>query len=353
MIDNVSQLDIEQLIGRQERFFNLEEVRPILTSKTVLVTGAGGTIGSELCRQLMAFTPQCLLLLDHSEHGIYCIYKELQSLDMNTITCIPLIADVRDKRRLTTIFREYQPDMICHVAAHKHVPLMEQQPYEAVTNNIGGTLNLLEIASAQAVPSFVLVSTDKAVNPVGVMGATKRVAELLVSAFRRQTGYAYISVRFGNVLYSNGSVLPHFLSQIHSGGPVTVTDRRMMRYFMTVREAAQLILKALSCADQADLFISDMGTPVKIIDLAQAVIDQCGLTDSINIIEIGMRPGERLEEVYLAETELVAKQIAADLFIGHNTAPSLEELKDFNNHLRHLPADQLKKTLLTFVNANA
>lgn len=344
-----SVLAIEALISRSEQFFHSERIRPVIAGKTVLVTGAGGTIGSELCRQLLRLDPDCLLLLDHSEHGIYCLHQALQSLESET-TLVPLIADVRDKARMTAICQAYQPDIICHVAAYKHVPLMESQPDEAVTNNICGTLNLLEVATDQEIRSFVLVSTDKAVQPVGVMGATKRVAELLVSAFREQTGYPYLSVRFGNVLQSNGSVIPRFLTQIEAGGPVTVTDRRMLRYFMTVREAAQLILKALLFSDQADLFVSDMGTPVKIIDLAQALIDQKAARESIKIVETGIRPGERLEEVYLTADEFVKEQIVEGLFIGQNITLPLEELMDFIEQLTTSPPDQLKKILLSFVN---
>ena len=344
-----SALDIEALIGRSEQFFHSERLRPVIAEKTVLVTGAAGSIGSELCRQLLRLDPDCLLLLDHSEHGIYCLHQALQSLESET-TLVPLIADVRDKARMTAICQAYQPDMICHVAAYKHVPLMERQPDEAVRNNIGGTLNLLEVATDQEIRSFVLVSTDKAVQPVGIMGATKRVAELLVSAFREQTGYPYLSVRFGNVLHSNGSVIPRFRTQIEAGGPVTVTDRRMLRYFMTVREAAQLILKALLFSDQADLFVSDMGTPVKIIDLAQALIDQKAVGESIKIVETGIRPGERLEEVYLTADEFVKEQIVEGLFIGQNITLPLEELMDFIEQLTTSSSDQLKKILLSFVN---
>ncbi|WP_181453072.1 SDR family NAD(P)-dependent oxidoreductase [Dolosigranulum pigrum] len=346
---DASVLAIEALIRREEQLFYPEQVRPSIAGKTVLITGAAGSIGSELCRQLLRLDPDCLLLLDHSEHGIYCLHQALQSLESET-TLVPLIADVRDKARMTAICQAYQPDMICHAAAYKHVPLMESQPDEAVRNNIGGTLNLLEVATDQKIRSFVLVSTDKAVQSVGVMGATKRVAELLVSAFREQTGYPYLSVRFGNVLQSNGSVIPCFLAQIEAGGPVTVTDRRMMRYFMTVREAAQLILKSLLFSDQADLFVSDMGTPVKIIDLAQALIDQKAAGESIKIVETGIRPGERLEEVYLTADEFVKEQIVEGLFIGQNITLPLEELMDFIEQLTTSPPDQLKKTLLSFVN---
>ncbi|QTJ36210.1 SDR family NAD(P)-dependent oxidoreductase [Dolosigranulum pigrum] len=346
---DASALDIEALIRREEQLFHSEQVRPSVAGKTVLITGAGGTIGSELCRQLLRLDPDCLLLLDHSEHGIYCLHQALQSLESET-TLVPLIADVRDKARMTAICQAYQPDIICHVAAYKHVPLMESQPDEAVTNNICGTLNLLEVATDQEIRSFVLVSTDKAVQPVGVMGATKRVAELFVSAFREQTGYPYLAVRFGNVLQSNGSVIPRFLAQIEAGGPVTVTDRRMLRYFMTVREAAQLILKSLLFSDQADLFVSDMGTPVKIIDLAQALIDQKASGESIKIVETGIRPGERLEEVYLTADEFVKEQIVEGLFIGQNITLPLEELMDFIEQLTTSSPDQLKKILLSFVN---
>lgn len=346
---NASVLAIEALIRREEQLFHPEQVRPSIVGKTVLITGAAGSIGSELCRQLLRLDPDCLLLLDHSEHGIYCLYQALQSLESET-TLVPLIADVRDKARMTAICQAYQPDIICHAAAYKHVPLMEHQPQEAVTNNICGTLNLLEVATDQEIRSFVLVSTDKAVQPVGIMGATKRVAELLVSAFREQTGYPYLSVRFGNVLQSNGSVIPRFLAQIEAGGPVTITDRQMMRYFMTVREAAQLILKSLSFSDQADLFVSDMGTPVKIIDLARALIDQKAAGESIKIVETGIRPGERLEEVYLTADEFVKEQVVEGLFIGQNITLPLEELMDFIEQLTTSPPDQLKKILLSFVN---
>lgn len=349
MIDTVEQWNIEELIGRQEYVMDPTIARPLVEGQTILVTGAGGSIGSEICRQLVKLGPKQLLLLGHGEYSIYRIYQALLQLKGN-VECVPLVVDIRNKEHVSMICKQYLPTVIYHAAAHKHVPLMESQPLEAVNNNIYGTLNMLEVALAIDCSSFIMISTDKAVYPTSVMGATKRVAEMLVSSIREQTGKSYSSVRFGNVLNSRGSVLPFFVEQIKQGGPITITDYQMTRYFMTVKEAAYLVLRAGTLASKADLFVMDMGEPVKIIDLAQAIIQHYGRSDSIEIVETGKRKGERIEEIYLTEKELISEQVDEHLFIGKNNHQSLTMIKKWLNHLCQLPPDHISEELIRYTN---
>jgi FlaA1/EpsC-like NDP-sugar epimerase len=299
----VSQLrpvEIEDLLRRDAVSTDLSDVRKMVTDQVVLVTGAGGSIGSEICRQVSALEPSLLVLLDHSENQIFEIANELRE-HHPSIAIAPVIADIRDGSRITNIFEKYRPQIVFHAAAHKHVPLMEDNVVEAITNNILGTRNVVEAASLVATSHFVLISTDKAVRPTSIMGATKRLAEALVRRAATTSGRHYVVVRFGNVLGSRGSVVPTFLAQINRGGPVTVTHPEMRRYFMTIPEAVQLVLQAGALGDGGELFVLDMGNPVRIADLARDLIRLSGLEEGsdIELRFTGLRPGEKLYEEIL------------------------------------------------------
>ncbi|NLM04713.1 MAG: polysaccharide biosynthesis protein, partial [Clostridiales bacterium] len=296
-IKEIRDVEIEDLLGRDPIKVDLDEISSYLTDKVVLVTGGGGSIGSELCRQIASFHPSKLLILDIYENNAYDIQNELKmtcpKLDLEV-----LIASIRDKERLNEIFSQYKPEVVFHAAAHKHVPLMEASPQEAVKNNIFGTKNVAECAHEFGSRRFVLISTDKAVNPTNIMGATKRVAEMLIQSMDKMSKTEFVAVRFGNVLGRNGSVIPLFKKQIAAGGPVTVTDPEMTRYFMTIPEAVQLVIQAGSMAKGGEIFILDMGDPVKIMDLAKNLIRLSGFEPDVDMdIEIiGLRPGEKLYE---------------------------------------------------------
>ncbi len=291
------QVEIQDLLRREPIRTDLEQVRSLATGETVLVTGAGGSIGSELCRQLARLEPAQILLLGHGENSIFDIELELTERYPN-VTCVPIIADVRDRERMRQVFEAYRPYSVFHAAAHKHVPLMESNIAEAVTNNVMGTRNVADLAAEYGVEHLVLISTDKAVRPTSVMGATKRIAEQIVQEVAETTGRNFVAVRFGNVLGSRGSVVPTFLRQIQTGGPVTVTHPEMRRYFMTIPEATQLVLQAGAIGKGGEVFVLNMGEPVKILDLATDLIRLSGLevgTD-IEIRFTGTRPGEKLYE---------------------------------------------------------
>ena len=298
-------VELSDLLRRDAIETDLAAVHELVKGQTVLVTGAGGSIGSEICRQIANAQPASLILLGHGENSIFDIQNELRrdfSKGRISLKAIyPVIADVRDGARLEQVFRTHQPQVVFHAAAHKHVPLMEANPTDAITNNILGTYQLLQTCQAYDVRRFVLISTDKAVNPTNIMGMTKRVAELLVLDAAQRSGRAYVAVRFGNVLGSRGSVVPFFEQQIARGGPVTVTHKDVTRYFMTIPEAVQLVLQAAALGNGGDLFMLDMGEPVKIVDLANDLIRLSGLTpgQDIEIVFTGLRPGEKLhEELY-------------------------------------------------------
>lgn len=347
MKTSADQLDIQALLGREEHHIDMSNVAAMVQGETVLVTGAGGSIGSEVCRQLLNLKPKRLLLLGHGEYAIYSIYQHLITQSAEVI-CVPIIANVQDKDRIMAICKMYAPSFICHTAAYKHVPLMEMHPQEAVNNNIYGTAMLLDVASQLNISHFCLVSSDKAVYPTSVMGATKRIAELLVSATRSATQLPYVSVRFGNVLHSKGSVIPLFCQQLQSGGPLTLTDKQMMRYFMTAKEATQLVLSSFSVADQADLFVWDMGAPIRIFDLAQRLIQHYAPHQSVDIIEIGKRPGEKIREVYLTDKEFVRHQVDDRLFMGQTNSPNLQSLRKWLQTLPSVPEGALKNTLIDY-----
>lgn len=304
LVSHLHPVSIEDLLERDEVRLDMDVVEHYIRDKVVLVTGAGGSIGSEICRQIMRVGPNQLLLLGHGENSIYLINQELKNIYKDG-PIIPIIADIRDKQQLDQIFTQYNPQVVFHAAAHKHVPLMEIQPMAAVLNNIYGTRNVADVAGRHGVERFVMISTDKAVNPTSVMGATKRVAEKVIISMNDTYDTKYITVRFGNVLGSRGSVIPLFKKQIEAGGPVTVTDPEMTRYFMTIPEASQLVLQAGAMGKGGEVFLLDMGEPVKIIDLARNMIRLSGLEPDkdIHIKITGLRPGEKKYEELLTSEE--------------------------------------------------
>ena len=305
-ISNVKPVSITDLLGREQVNVNLNEIMGYIESKTVLVTGGGGSIGSELCRQIAEHNPKELIILDIYENNAYDIQQELLRKIPN-LNLTVLIASVRDKKKIEEVFKQYKPQIVFHAAAHKHVPLMETSPCEAVKNNVGGTLNVATMAGKYKAERFILISTDKAVNPTNVMGATKRICEMIIQTVDKKYETDYVAVRFGNVLGSNGSVIPLFKKQIKAGGPVTVTHKDIVRYFMTIPEAVSLVLQAGAYAKGGEIFVLDMGEPVRIYDLAENMIRLSGFEphSEIEIAVTGLRPGEKLyEERLMAEEGL-------------------------------------------------
>ncbi|HFU1090643.1 TPA: polysaccharide biosynthesis protein [Streptococcus suis] len=348
-VSSLKEIDIADLLGRPEVVLDQEELRSYFKEKTVLITGAGGSIGSELCRQVARFQPERLILVGHGENSIYLIHREMVSLYGEEIELIPVIADIQDRDLMFTVMKEFQPHVVYHAAAHKHVPLMEYNPHEAVKNNIFGTKNVAEAAKEAGVDKFVMVSTDKAVNPPNVMGATKRVAEMIVTGLNGDSKTQFVAVRFGNVLGSRGSVVPLFKEQIKKGGPVTVTDYRMTRYFMTIPEASRLVIQAGYMANGGEVFVLDMGEPVHILDLARKVIKLSGHTEEeIQIVETGIRPGEKLYEELLSTEERINEQVHEKIFVGRVTNQDKEQVQDFIDRLLSLDKTELKKVLIDF-----
>ncbi|QWV87626.1 polysaccharide biosynthesis protein [Streptococcus parasuis] len=348
-VSDFQEIDIADLLGRPEVVLNQEELNTYFEGKTILVTGAGGSIGSELCRQIIRFSPKRLLLVGHGENSIYLIHRELQAAYGDTVELVPIIADIQDRNLIFDIMATYQPNVVYHAAAHKHVPLMEYNPHEAVKNNIFGTKNVAEAAKAANVEKFVMISTDKAVNPPNVMGATKRVAEMIVTGLNESGKTQFAAVRFGNVLGSRGSVVPVFEDQVKKGGPVTVTDFRMTRYFMTIPEASRLVIQAGHLAKGGEIFILDMGEPVQILELARKVIMLSGKTEEeIGIVESGIRPGEKLYEELLSSEERVSEQIHEKIFVGRVTNKDQDSVQAFINSLLSLDRKELKDVLIEF-----
>lgn len=300
----VKDVQVEDLLGRTPVQLNKTVVSDFLEDKVVLVTGGGGSIGSELCRQIATCHPRCLIILDIYENNVYDIQQELKRVYGTKLVLRVEIATIRDKKKIYQIFEQYRPEVVFHAAAHKHVPLMEDCPDEAVKNNIFGTYHVVRASEKYGVKKFVMISTDKAVNPTNLMGATKRFCEMILQS-RQGSNTEFCAVRFGNVLGSNGSVIPLFKRQIANGGPVTITDKRIIRYFMTIPEAAMLVLEAGAMARQSQIFVLDMGQPVKILTLAENLIRLSGLEPykDIEIKEIGLRPGEKLYEELLMQSE--------------------------------------------------
>ncbi|WP_373765799.1 polysaccharide biosynthesis protein [Jeotgalibaca porci] len=350
-ISRLKQIDVVDLLGREEVKLDIEQIKDQLTDKVILVTGAGGSIGSEICRQVMQFTPKTLLLLGHGENSIYLIERELrQTFTTKTTKIIPVIADVQDRQRMMDVMAEYQPQIVYHAAAHKHVPLMEANPRESVKNNVYGTKNVAEAAKAAGVAKFVMVSTDKANNPPNVMGATKRIAQLIVTGLNENSQTKFSAVRFGNVLGSRGSVIPVFREQIAKGGPITITDFRMTRYFMTIPEASRLVIQSGALASGGEIFVLDMGEPVKIVDLAKNMIQLSGYTENeIKIVESGIRPGEKLYEELLLDEERNDQQVFDKIFVGNIKGAKLDEVMNF---VESLPEDDrlLAKEVVAFAN---
>ena len=326
-VSHLRNVEIEDLLRREPVETDVAAVRQLLQGKRVLITGGGGSIGSELCRQIRRCRPAELIVLGHGENSIFEIENELRRLEAREQSASPMtihavIADVRFKERVRVILEQYRPDVVFHAAAHKHVPLMEENPAEAITNNVMGTRNVLEAALVTGVERFILISTDKAVNPTSVMGASKRAAELLVHRAAQRSGRAYAAVRFGNVLGSRGSVVLTFKQQIAAGGPVTVTDPEIKRFFMTIPEAVQLVLQAGVLGHGGEVFLLDMGEPVKIVDLARDLIELSGLEvgRDIDITFTGLRPGEKLYEELFVDGEDYARTQHAKIFIAANAS---------------------------------
>jgi len=345
-------VQVEDLLGREPVQLDLESISDYATGKVILVTGAGGSVGSEICRQLSNFNPRKLILLGHGENSIYSIEMELQNLFKDkSIQFYTEIADLQDESKILRVLNKHRPDVVYHAAAHKHVPLMQRHPEEAVKNNVIGTLNAAKASSHAGVSTFVMISTDKAVNPTNVMGATKRIAEMIIQYMDEISSTKFVAVRFGNVLGSRGSVIPLFKKQIESGGPVTVTHPDMVRYFMTIPEASRLVIQAGALARGGEIFVLDMGDPVKIVDLAKNVIRLSGYSvEEIGIEFTGIRPGEKLYEELLTEGEVHEHRAYPKIYIGKSSQVNFKEIEYLLQVFDKLPAEELKKLLLDMAN---
>ncbi|OTN75853.1 hypothetical protein A5886_000929 [Enterococcus sp. 8G7_MSG3316] len=352
-MSRLKKIDVVDLLGRDEVQLDIDSIKDQITDKTILVTGAGGSIGSEICRQVIEFNPRRLILVGHGENSIYLIDRELRNkFKLSTTEIVPVIADVQDRDKIFEIMTTYRPDIVYHAAAHKHVPLMEYNPREAVKNNIFGSKNVAEAAKSAQVKNFVMVSTDKANNPPNVMGATKRIAEMIVTGLNEDGCTKFSAVRFGNVLGSRGSVIPVFREQIAKGGPITVTDFRMTRYFMTIPEASRLVIQSGALAKGGEIFILDMSEPVKIVDLAKNMIRLSGYSeDEIEIVETGIRPGEKLYEELLLDKERNDEAVFEKIFVGNIKGYAINEVMEV---VENLPRDekQLAKAVVSFANAS-
>lgn len=336
-MNSLRDVQIEDLLGREPVHLDNKNINSLIKNKTVLVTGGGGSIGSELCRQIVKYDSKRLVILDIYENNLYDIEMELRA-EYPKLNLEAIVASVRDKARLNNVFETYKPEIVFHAAAHKHVPLMEKSPLEAIKNNVFGTYNVVNCADEYGVEKFVLISTDKAVNPTNIMGASKRVCEMIVQAKNKVSNTEYAAVRFGNVLGSNGSVIPLFKKQIERGGPVTVTHKDITRFFMTIPEAVQLILQAVTYAKGGEIFVLDMGEPVKIYDLAVSLIKLLGYEPNVDIpIEItGLRPGEKLYEEILMSEEGLTSTKHNKIFITEPMSITMEELEEKLEKLKEL-----------------
>ncbi|MCT8311119.1 polysaccharide biosynthesis protein [Tetragenococcus halophilus] len=352
-ISKLKEIDVVDLLGRDEAKLDVASIKDQITDKIILVTGAGGSIGSEITRQVIQFNPRQLILLGHGENSIYLIHRELSTrCKERTTELVPIIADVQNREKIFEVMSKYQPDIVYHAAAHKHVPLMEFNPKEAVKNNVYGTKNVAEAAKDHAVEQFVMVSTDKANNPPNVMGATKRIAEMIVTGMNEKGTTKFSAVRFGNVLGSRGSVIPLFREQLANGGPLTVTDFRMTRYFMTIPEASRLVIQSGALARGGEVFVLDMHEPVKILDLAKNMIRLSGYSeDDIEIVETGIRPGEKLYEELLLDKERSEEQVHDQIFVGNVNGYSLDEVLEFVNDLPE-GEEQLAHEVVDFANSS-
>lgn len=351
-VNEFRDVQVEDLLGREPIKLDDAGIGEKITGKTILVTGAGGSIGSEICRQVMKYKPAKIVLLGHGENSIYNIEMEMRVTYKDTVEITTEIADIQDRHKIFEIMEKHQPYIVYHAAAHKHVPLMERNPEEAVKNNIFGTKNVAEAADTFKVNTFVMVSTDKAVNPTNVMGATKRFAEMLVQHMASvSTGTRFVAVRFGNVLGSRGSVIPLFKKQIQKGGPVTVTHPDMIRYFMTIPEASRLVIQAGTLARGGELFVLDMGDPVKIVDLAKNLITLSGYSvEEIGIEFTGLRPGEKMYEELLNEGEIHPEQIFPKIHIGKAVLIDQIILRQFMNDFGEMSKEEIRERLLGIAN---
>ncbi len=336
-IKQIRDLDITDLLGRETVNVELSDITGYIEGKTVLVTGGGGSIGSELCRQIAKSGVKTLIILDIYENNAYDIQLELRHRHPE-LDLVVLIGSVRDRTRVFNIFEKYRPELVFHAAAHKHVPLMEDSPAEAVKNNVFGTLNVAQAASEFGARRFLLISTDKAVNPTSIMGASKRICEMVIQMMSMRSKTEYVAVRFGNVLGSNGSVIPLFRKQILAGGPVTVTDKNVIRYFMTIPEAVSLVLQAGAYAKGGEIFVLDMGEPVRIDDLARNMIRLAGFEPDVDIMVeyTGLRPGEKLFEEILMAAEGMQKTPNNLIYIGHDTELNVREFEEKLMYLRSI-----------------
>ena len=328
-IKNIRDVEIEDLLGRETININTKEISNYLENKTILVTGGGGSIGSELCRQIAKVNPKKLILLDIYENNAYEIQQELIRKYKEKLNLEVIVGSIRDEKRLDSIFAKYKPEVVFHAAAHKHVPLMEKSPCEAIKNNVFGTKNVALMADKYKVKRFVLISTDKAVNPTNIMGATKRCAEMIIQTMNERSKTEFVAVRFGNVLGSNGSVIPLFKKQIEEGGPITVTHPEVTRFFMTIPEAVSLVIQAGAMAKGGEIFVLNMGESVKIVDLAKNLISLSGFEPDVDIkIEFsGLRPGEKLYEELLMDEEGLKQTNHNKIFIGKPIDINIEKLE--------------------------
>lgn len=357
-VSQMRDIDINDLLGRDPVTLDVETISDFVKGKTVMITGAGGSIGSEMCRQVGPFQPKQLLLLEQAENSLFFVERELTKLFPN-MTCKALVCDMVDKDRVDYLFKKYKPDIVIHAAAHKHVPLMETNPGEAIKNNVCGTRNIAQAAHENSAKHFVMISTDKAVNPTSVMGSSKRLAEMLIQCINQSSETHFVTVRFGNVLGSAGSVIPIFRQQIVNGGPVTVTHPEMRRYFMTIPEASQLVLQAATMGKGGEIFLLDMGEPVKIVDLAKELITLSGfrVDDDIQIEFTGIRPGEKLfEELAITGESMQAtrhpkiaiwKNIPANEKELNRIVEELTAIADQDNHAKIV--DLVKQAIPDYV----
>ncbi|WP_064091696.1 polysaccharide biosynthesis protein [Rossellomorea aquimaris] len=351
-VNQVRDVQVEDLLGRDTVEIDMGTISEYVTNKVVLVSGAGGSIGSEISRQIIQFKPKQLILLGHGENSIYSIEMELkEAFGHLPIEITPEIADLQDEKKMIQVMDEYAPDVVYHAAAHKHVPLMERNPEEAVKNNLIGTKNIANAASWSRVKTFVMISSDKAVNPTSVMGATKRLSEMVIQSMDQTSSTKFVAVRFGNVLGSRGSVIPLFKRQIEKGGPVTVTHPEMIRYFMTIPEASRLVIQAGALAKGGEIFVLDMGEPVKIVDLAKNLIKLSGHSiEEIGLEFTGMRPGEKLYEELLKDDEIHEDQIYPNIYIGKTANLYLDEIDEIIDTFTSLDRSTLRETLVNLAN---
>lgn len=341
-IKQVRDVDIEDLLGREPIELDYNLMGSYIQDSIILVTGAGGSIGSELCRQIANIRPKTLIMLDNYENNLYAIQQELIRKYGDSINIIAVVASIREQKRMEKIFNKYRPEVVFHAAAHKHVPLMEDSPGEAIKNNIFGTLNVATLSSKYNVKRFLLISTDKAVNPTNVMGATKRAAEMIIQSLNEESRTEFVAVRFGNVLGSNGSVIPLFKKQIEEGGPVTVTHPNIIRYFMTIEEAVGLVIQAGGMAKGGEIFVLDMGEQIKILDLAKNLIRLSGFEPDVDIkiVFTGLRPGEKLYEELLMSEEGLLDTKHKKIFIGRPIDFDKHDLQKYLNELWHIVVEE-------------